>query len=57
MENKDFLKDYEVLIKKYKMDFASYPVWVPNDQGQWVTVIQTQTVDTSKQPIKSDFLK
>ena len=58
-----FLKEYEELTVKHKVDFINFPMWVPEQksdqspgQGGWRLVIQTQPVDTTDQPVKSPFI-
>ena len=52
-----FLKEYGELVAKHKIDIAAYPVYMPNEQGQFMTVIQQSTVDTSNQPYRSTFME
>lgn len=51
-----FLKEYGELRTKYKRDFISYPVYVPNDKGVFELKIQLQIVDISKESVKSPFI-
>ena len=52
-----FLKEYGELVQKHKVDIAAYPVYMPNEKGQFMTVIQQSTVDTSKKPYRSTFME
>lgn len=51
-----FIKDYGELVKKYKVDFASYPMFVPDGQGAFKILCQSTPVDISKMPVKSNFV-
>lgn len=55
-KGKDFMKEYGVLVEKYGIDFASYPVFVPDGQGGFKIIIQSTPVDVSKHPKKSPFV-
>lgn len=55
-KNDAFLKEYGELVHKHKRDFASYPVYVPDGQGGFKTIVQTTPVDISSQPTKSPFV-
>ena len=50
-----FLKDYGELVEKHKIDIAAYPVYQPDGQGGFKTVIQQSCVDTTNQPYRSPF--
>lgn len=52
----EFIKRYGELTQEMKLDFATYPVWVPDGQGGFKTVVQSTVVDTSNQPVKSNFI-
>lgn len=51
-----FLKDYGDMVNKHGVDFASYPVYVPDGQGGFKTVVQNTPVDIRNQPKKSPFI-
>lgn len=51
-----FFKRYGELVEDCKYDFANYPVWVPDGQGGFKTVIQSTPVDTKNMPQKSPFV-
>jgi hypothetical protein len=51
-----FLKEYGELVEKHQMDFATYPVFVPDGQGGFKIVIQNTPVDMSNHPKKSPFI-
>jgi len=52
-----FLADYGELVKKHNIDFASYPVFVPDGQGGFKVIVQNTPVDISNQPKKSPFMQ
>lgn len=52
----DFLSEYGELVGKHKVDFASYPVWVPDGTGGFKSIIQSTPVDIKNQPQKSPFV-
>jgi len=37
-----FIKEYGELVKKYGVDFMSYPMHVPTKEGFWNLIVQTQ---------------
>jgi len=51
-----FLKEYGDLVNKHQVDFATYPVYVPDGQGGFKTITQTTPVDIKNQPKKSPFM-
>lgn len=57
----EFLKEYGELVAKHKMDFATYPVFIPDGQGGFkVTVQSTPVVLPEKQtekPVESTFME
>ena len=57
MENKiqEFLKEYGELTKKYNVDFAAFPVYMPNEKGTFDLTIQTQPIDLSERKKKKGF--
>lgn len=52
-----FVKDYGDLVEKHQVDFAQYPVYVPDGQGGFRTVIQNTPVSIKNQPKKSPFVE
>lgn len=56
-EQKAFIGEYGELVKKYQIDFAAFPMFVPDGEGSFKIVIQTQAVSTKDQPVKSPFIK
>ncbi len=50
-----FLEKYKLLIDEYKVDFVTLPGYMPDAQGGWKFVINTQIVDTTEEPTKSPF--
>lgn len=51
-----FIKEYGELVAKHQMDFATYPMWQPDQNGGFRTVIQSTPVDVSGQQMKSPFI-
>lgn len=51
-----FLKEYGELVKKYEMDFVTFPMYEPNGNGKWELTVKTQLVTTKGQPVKSPFV-
>jgi hypothetical protein len=53
-----FMKEYGELVAKHKIDFASFPVFVPDESGRgsFKVVCQSVPVDISNQPQKSPFI-
>lgn len=41
----DFIKEYGALVAKYNMDFAHYPVFIPDEQGFFKLKLQSTPVD------------
>lgn len=54
----DFLTSYGELVKRTGIDFASYPMFVPNpnELGSFKIIVQNTPVDISNQPKKSPFV-
>lgn len=44
----DFLSEYGELVKKHGIDFASYPVFVPDENGAFKIICQTTPIDLSE---------
>lgn len=60
MENKKiqkFLEEYGELTKKHGVDFAAYPVYVPNDKGTFDLTIQTQPIEVQQKKTLDEFIK
>lgn len=53
---KAFMKGYELLVKTHEIDFASWPVWTPDGQGGFKTILQNQPVDIRNIPKASPFM-
>jgi hypothetical protein len=51
-----FLKEYGELVEKYQMDFATYPMFIPDGEGSFKIVVQSTPVDISNQSKKSPFV-
>lgn len=52
-----FVKEYRELVEKHKIDFANYPVYIPDGQGGFKTILQSTPVSTEGQPVKSPFVE
>ncbi len=52
----DFIKEYGELVEKHKIDFASYPTFIPNGHGGFEIIVQNVPVDITNQPKKSPFV-
>lgn len=53
---KNFYTEYEELTKKHGIDFANYPVFVPDGSGGFKVIVQSTPVDISARPVKSPFV-
>lgn len=51
-----FMVEYHALVEKHKIDFANYPVYIPDDKGGFRTIMQSTPVSTEGQPVKSPFI-
>lgn len=51
-----FMKAYGELVTTHGIDFASYPVFIPNGRGGFDIVIQNTPVDVKNHPQKSPFM-
>jgi len=51
-----FLEEYKALIQKHNIDFAHYPMYIPDGQGGFKTIIQSTPVDMSTMPKESPFI-
>lgn len=52
----EFVKEYGELVKKHGIDFATYPVFIPDGQGGFKVIVQNTPVDIKNQPVKSPFI-
>lgn len=43
-----FMEEYGVLVKKYNVDFASYPMFVPDEKGSFKVIVQSTPIDLSE---------
>jgi len=53
---KDFVKEYGELVAKHGVDFACYPVYIPDGSGGFKVTVQNTPVDIKNQPTKSPFV-
>ena len=51
-----FMEGYKSLVKEHQVDIASYPVFTPDGQNGFKTIIQSTPVDIKNQPQKSPFV-
>ncbi len=51
-----FVKEYGELVDKHKVDFANYPMLVPDGKGAFKIIMQSVPVDITNQPVKSPFV-
>lgn len=51
-----FLSEYKELTEKHKIDFASFPVFIPDGSGGFRVVVQSVPVSIENQPVKSPFI-
>lgn len=52
-----FLKEYKELVDKHKIDFATYPVYHPDGNGGFRTLVQSTPIDITNQGQPSPFVK
>jgi len=61
MENdekvKAFLEEYHALVEKHKIDFASYPMFVPDKGGSFRIVVQNTPVPLPEAPQDAEGVK
>lgn len=43
-----FMGEYAALIEKYNVDIFSFPVWVPDGNGGFTTVLNKQPIVTDR---------
>lgn len=53
---KDFVAEYGDLVKKHNIDFATYPMFVPDGQNGFKVMIQNTPVDTTPKGEPSPFV-
>lgn len=46
----EFLDKYKSLVDEMSVDFATYPVFIPDGHGGFKIIVQTTPVDISKKP-------
>lgn len=55
--SEEFIKEYGALVEKYQMDFASYPMFVPDGTpGGFKISCQTVPIDITNHHKKSPFI-
>jgi hypothetical protein len=45
-----FMKAYSELVAEHQIDFATYPVFIPDGAGGFKIIVQSTPVDISKRP-------
>lgn len=48
----DFVKEYGELVAKHNVDFATYPVFVPDGKGGFRVTVQNTPVDITKSEVQ-----
>jgi hypothetical protein len=51
-----FLDEYKALVEKHNVDFANYPMFVPDGQGGFKVIVQSTPVDMEQMSKKSPFI-
>jgi hypothetical protein len=51
-----FLERYEALVKELEVDFANYPIYIPDGGGGFRTVLQSKPIDIKALPQQSNFV-
>lgn len=51
----EFKKEYIELTKRLEIDFASYPVFVPSENGTFMVTLQTTLADRKYASVPSPF--
>lgn len=51
-----FMSGYEQLVKDTDYDFANYPVYMPDGEGAFKTLLQTTPIDKKYVPTPSPFV-
>lgn len=55
----NFLEEYGILVEKYQVDLASYPLFVPDGDGSFKIICQTIPVDLEArkaEAVKQEFM-
>lgn len=53
---KAFLEAYGKLVDEHEVDFANYPIWVPDQNGSFKCMVQSTPVDIKDRPKPSPFV-
>lgn len=51
-----FFKEYGELVKKWEVDFANYPMFIPDEKGGFRVIVQSTPIDIKDRPVKSPFI-
>ena len=54
---KDFIKEYGELVAKHQIDFATFPAFVPDGQGNFKIVVQSRPMDITPKAEPSPFVE
>ena len=46
---KDFISEYGKLVEKHQVDFANFPMFVPDERGGFRVIIQSTPIDLEEQ--------
>lgn len=52
-----FLSAYGKLVQEHQIDFATYPMFVPDGSGGFKVIVQSTPIDITDQPKPSNFMK
>jgi len=53
---KAFYDEYQALVEKHQIDFINYPVYIPDGNGGFKTVIQSSPISLKDRAVKSPFI-
>mgnify|MGYP003655014581 CR=1 FL=1 len=53
---KEFLDRYGKLVEDLNVDFANYPMWVPDANGAFKCIVQSTPIDIKDRPTASPFV-
>lgn len=52
----EFLDRYGKLVEEIQVDFANYPMWVPDGTGGFKCIVQSTPIDIKDRPTASPFV-
>lgn len=53
----EFVKGYEALVAKTDFAWATYPMFIPAEDGSFKLVLQTQPLDLALQKLNKSFIQ